>query len=85
MRKDVASSAAFRKPPQNFRFTSITLSQKNTVEVPVQKTLRGPASRATCAKDRISLVSIQSQECWLGYIIREPINGTTISNGTVSF
>ena len=38
-------------------------SQKNTVEIPVQKTLRGPASRATCAKDRISLVSTQSQEC----------------------
>jgi len=35
----------------------------STVEIPPQPTLRGPASHATCAKDRISPVSIQNQEC----------------------
>jgi hypothetical protein len=54
VRKDVASIVISLNPPQNFHSTSTTLLPKSTVETPPQPTLRGPASHATCAKDRIS-------------------------------
>ena len=54
MRKDVASIVISLNQPQNFHSTSTTLLPKSTVEIPPQPTLRGPASHATCAKDRIS-------------------------------
>ena len=41
MRKGAASIVTFRKPPQNFCFISITLSPKNTVVLPCQRTVHG--------------------------------------------
>jgi hypothetical protein len=58
-----ASIVISLNPLQNFHSTSTTLLPKSTVEIPPQPTLRGPVSHATCAKDRISPVSIQNQEC----------------------
>jgi hypothetical protein len=62
VRKDVASIVISLNPLQNFHSTSTTLLRKSTVELPPQLTLRGPVSHATCAKDRISPVSIQNRE-----------------------